>query len=248
MTIVRIGIIGDYNPSHPLHPATTEAIKHTLARHRVEPAVEWLATDAPHDYSRYHAFWCSPGSPYSSLNGALEAIRWARERRVPFIGTCAGFQHAVLELALNVLGIADAMHAEYDPDARVPFIRPLSCSLAGKILPIRLKAGSLAASLYEGDSATESYYCCFGLNPGYYSQVEAAGMVISGRDDDGEARIVELADHPFFLATLFVPQAKSAPEHPHPLIAAFCVSALAAAGHEAPPQQRSSAPLKNAIF
>jgi len=155
----------------------------------------------------------------------LEGICWARVNRVPFIGTCAGFQHAVLEFARNVLQIHDAMHAEYDSSASVMLVRPLSCSVAGKILPIRLKAESLAASLYGADRVEESYYCNFGLNPEYHARIEEGGMTISGWDDDGEARIIELGGHPFFLATLFVPQAQAKPESPHPLITAFCQSA-----------------------
>jgi CTP synthase (UTP-ammonia lyase) len=136
----------------------------------------------------------------------------------------------VLEFARNVLGIKDAMHAEYDPNASSPFIRPLTCSLVGKKLAIRLRSGSKAATLYGGTQAIESYYCNFGLNPECREQLESAGLTISGWDDDvetsvtlapPEARVIELPDHPFFLGTLFVPQAASTPERPHPLIAGF---------------------------
>ena len=163
-------------------------------------------------------------------------IRWARVDREPFIGTCAGFQHAALEFARNVLGIKDAMHAEYDPDAPNAFIRPLICSLVGKKLAIRLKPGSRAATFYGTTEVVESYYCNFGLNPDYREPLESAGLVISGWDDTEnasavdptlpEARVIELPEHPFFLATLFVPQAASTAERPHPLIAAFCDSML----------------------
>ena len=225
MSTVRIGVIGDFNANHALHPATSEAIRHTMAGQGADASVEWLATDQLHDFSRFAGLWCSPGSPYRSLDGALEGIRWARLHGVPFFGTCAGFQHAVLEFARNVLHIRDAMHAEYDPSAPALVIRPLACSLTGKKLPIELKAGSRAAMSYGAARAEESYYCTFGLNPEYRSSLEANGMTVSGWDDEGEARIVELEDHPFFVATLFVPQAKSTPDRPHPLITAFCESA-----------------------
>jgi CTP synthase (UTP-ammonia lyase) len=128
-------------------------------------------------------FWCSPGSPYKSLDGALEMIRWARLERKPFIGTCAGFQHAVLEFARNVLGINDAMHAEYDLNASNLIVTPLTCSLVGKKLAIRLKPGSCAASFYGATEIVESYYCNFGLNPEFRKPLESAGLVISGWDD-----------------------------------------------------------------
>lgn len=236
MTTPRIGIFGEFNPKNPLHPATNEAITHRFARHGVKATIEWLPTNKTFDLRRFDGFWCSPGGPYQSLQGALEMIRWARVERKPFIGTCAGFQHAALEFARNVLGIKDAMHAEYDPDASNAFIRPLVCSLVGKKLAIRLKPGSRAATFYGTTEVVESYYCNFGLNPEYRKPLESAGLVISGWDDTEdsravdptlpEARVVELPEHPFFLATLFVPQAASTLERPHPLIAAFCDSML----------------------
>jgi CTP synthase (UTP-ammonia lyase) len=110
-------------------------------------------------------------------------------------------------------------------------------AMVGKKLAIRLKPGSRAASFYGAAEIVESYYCNFGLNPEYREPLESAGLVISGWDDTdispsadprtAEARVLELPDHPFFLATLYVPQKASTPERPHPLIAAFCESMLA---------------------
>jgi len=230
MIPLRIGVIGDFNPGNPTHVATNTAVQHSARGHSVEAQVDWLATNEEHDFARFHGLWCSPGSPYRSLDGVLHAIRWARLNRVPFLGTCAGFQHVVLEFARNVMHISDAQSVEYDPHAAVPFVRPLSCSLVGKVLPIELKSGSLAASLYGASRIEENYYCNFGLNPDYHLELEAAGMTISGWDDDGEARIVELSSHPFFLGTLFVPQAKSTAERPHPVISGFIAMALKQAG------------------
>jgi CTP synthase (UTP-ammonia lyase) len=227
MTAPRIGIIGEFNPGNPTHLATQAALAHSFTRHGIKPASEWLTTNKTFDLSQFDGFWCSPGSPYQSLPGALEMIRWARLERKPFIGTCGGFQHAVLEFARNVLRIKDAMHAEYDPYASDLIVTPLSCSLVGQRLPIRLKPGSRAASFYGATEIVESYYCNFGLNPAYREPLEAAGLVISGWDDTeadpatAEARVIELPEHPFFLATLFVPQTASTPERPHRLIDAF---------------------------
>jgi len=236
MTTPRIGIIGEFNPNNPTHLATNEALAHGFARHGIKPAIEWLPTNQTFDLNQFDGFWCSPGSPYLSLDGALQMIHWARLERKPFIGTCAGFQHAVLEFARNALGINSGMHAEYDPDASNLIVTPLTCSLVGQRLAIQLKPGSRAASFYEATEIVESYYCNFGLNPKYREPLESAGLVISGWDDTevsasadprtAEARVIELPDHPFFLATLYVPQTASTPERPHPLIAAFCESLL----------------------
>jgi CTP synthase (UTP-ammonia lyase) len=236
MTTPRVGIIGEFNPNNPTHLATNAALAHGFARHGIKPVIEWLPTNQTCDLNQFDGFWCSPGSPYKSLEGALEMIRWARLEGKPFIGTCGGFQHAVLEFARNVLVIEDAKHAEYDPYASNAFVRPLSCSLVGKKLAIRLKPGSQAATFYGATQAVESYYCNFGLNPEYEAPLESAGLVISGWDDTeasppadpgtAEARVIELPDHPFFVATLFVPQTASTPERPHPLITAFCESML----------------------
>ncbi len=226
MKTTRIGIIGDYNPDYPLHPATDDSIRHAAQALGQPVEIDWLATDLSHDYHNYQALWCSPGSPYSSLDGALAGIRYARENGVPFLGTCGGFQHAVLEFSRNVMGVADAAHAEYEPDAATAVVHRLTCSLVGKDGEVVIKTGSRAAQYYGSARRVETYRCSFGMNPVYQKAIEAAGLIITGRDADGEARIVELPSHPFFLATLFVPQAKSSQAVPHPLILAFCKAAL----------------------
>jgi CTP synthase (UTP-ammonia lyase) len=97
-------------------------------------------------------------------------------------------------------------HAEYEADASVLFVTPLSCSLVGKTMQVDLVLGSIAARCYGRSRVEESYYCNFGLNPAYQESLQVAGMRISGWDADREARIVELPSHPFFLGMLFVPQ------------------------------------------
>jgi CTP synthase (UTP-ammonia lyase) len=230
MQPIRIGIIGDFNQKYPLHLATNEALRH--AGKALERSIdsEWLATDLVHDYERYQALWCSPGSPYRSLEGALNGIRYAREQAVPFLGTCGGFQHAVLEYGRNVMRLREAAHAEYDPYSSVLFVTPLNCSLVGKTMQVDLAPGSQARAYYGQDRVEESYYCNFGLNPAYQESLQAAGMRISGWDALREPRMVELPSHPFFLATLFVPQAGSTWGTPHPIIASFCRAALGRGG------------------
>jgi len=234
MNPLRIGIIGDFDPNYPLHPATNESIRHCVNHTSIQLEIEWLATELEHDLSRFHGLWCSPGSPYHSLAGALHMITWARVNRIPFLGTCGGSQHAILEFARNVMNIQDAQHSEYDPYASILFVSRLTCSVVGKVLPIELMAGSLAASIYGKSIVEEHYYCNFGLNPEYQSALVSAGMKISGRDDRQEARIFELPDHPFFLATLFVPQARSTEQNPHPIVRSFVSQSLRRAGSVPP--------------
>ena len=164
------------------------------------------------------------GSPYRSLEGALSAIEHARVHGIPLLGTCGGFQHVVLEHARNVLGLPDA-HAEYDSDAPNPLIARLACSLVGKTMQVKLREGSRVHRAYGTAHAEESYYCSYGLNRDREADVERAGLRISGRDTDSEPRVIERDDHPFFVATLFVPQTESRPERPHPLLIAFLQAA-----------------------
>jgi CTP synthase (UTP-ammonia lyase) len=230
-TLVRIGIIGDYNADFPPHRATDAAIQHAADHLGVTAAAEWLPTqllaDSPHVRLRqFDALWCAPGSPYRSMAGALQGIRFARVQQVPFIGTCGGFQHVVLEYARHVLGFADAAHAESDPDASTLFISMLECSLVGKTMHVHLEPSSRVFQMYRRAVAQEQYYCQFGLNPAYQATIHDGGLRVVGVDDDLEARIVELPDHPFFVATLFVPPLTSTPEQPHPLIIAYLQAAI----------------------
>jgi CTP synthase (UTP-ammonia lyase) len=230
-TNVWIGIIGDYNPDSHSHQATNSALQHAADHLHLTIAIEWLPTpllihDTDTQLRRFDALWCAPGSPYQSMDGALRGIRFAREQGWPFIGTCGGFQHVVLEYARNVLGFIDAAHAESDPDASTLFISALACSLVGKTLQIQLDPSSRVFTMYQRAVVQEQYYCQFGLNPLYQATIHEGGLRVVGVDADREARIVELPDHPFFVATLFVPPLTSTPEQPHPLIVAYLQAAV----------------------
>jgi CTP synthase (UTP-ammonia lyase) len=225
---IRIGIIGDFNPGNLTHIATTNGIQHAAVQLGHPFDAVWLPTDRPHNFADFQGLFCSPGSPYKNMDGALAAIRYAREHNIPFIGTCGGFQHLVIEYARNVMGITDAAHAETDPYASCLFITPLSCSLVGKTMDVALKPGGKAALACHSHQSTEAFYCNFGLNPEYQQQLEQHGLEITGTDQNGEARIAELSGHPFFVGTLFVPQARSTEGNPHPLILEFCRAASSA--------------------
>lgn len=231
-------MIGDFDPEFPPHAATNSALRHSAAALGASVEVRWHATDALVDCDlakvlSHDALWCAPGSPYKSLDGALRAIRFAREAEVPLLGTCGGFQHIVLEYARNVLGFADAQHAEYDPYASDLFITELSCSLAGQEMAVELAGDSRAAQFYGRTETREQYYCNFGLNPEHQRLLDDGGLRVVGVDQDGEARVLELPDRRFFVATLFVPQLRSSPGSPHPLITAYLRVTLPAAARRA---------------
>ena len=227
--MTAIAILGEYTPAFAPHTATTAALAHSRARLGVAIGAEWVSTAAIDQalFERFDALWVAPGSPYKDLDQTLWAIREARERGMPCLGTCAGFQHMVLEYARNVLGFRDAQHAEYDPYASRLFVTRLACSLAGREMRLTFAPGSRVAAIYGASEATEAYYCDFGVDPEYVPLLGRGPLRITGADAEGEARVIELPSHPFFLGTLFVPQTRSTPERPHPLVTAFVEAAAA---------------------
>ena len=126
-----------------------------------------------------------------------------------------------------MLGIADAEHEESSPGASTLFISKLACSLVGKTQKIALTPNSLSYGAYGKQEVVEQFFCNFGLNPAFRDEVSKGKLNITGVDPDGQARIVELSDHPFYVATLFLPQVASKAESPHPLILAYLKAAMA---------------------
>jgi CTP synthase (UTP-ammonia lyase) len=229
---IRIGLIGDFSPHVKAHYAIPRAIELALSGLACQAEASWLSTpqleattDA--DLSGYDAFWCVPGSPYESMDGALRGIRYAREHDIPFLGTCGGFQHALIEYARNVLGLAEADHAESNPDAAMPLMAPLTCSLVEQSGTITFRPGSRIATIYNRLETEEQYHCSYGLNPRYQSLLEEGGIEITGWDSSGEARVFELSTHPFYLGTLFQPERSALNGVVHPLIRAFLEAASA---------------------
>ena len=106
-------------------------------------------------------------------------------------------------------------------------ISKLTCSLVGRTQTIKIKPGSRAYQAYRQEEATEQFHCNYGLNPQFFDKVDSAGLKITGVDLEEGARIVELSDHPFYIATLFLPQIPSTPENPHPLIVDYLKAAIA---------------------
>ena len=218
-----IAVVGDYGAERPTHKATQEALEHAVL---APLRFEWLATEAAErmddaELASYAGLLVAPGSPYRSMGGALKAIRVARERGVPLLGTCGGFQHVAVEFVRDVLGIEAAEHEESSPNARELAVTRLPVSLADQEHEVFFAPGSRAAAIYGASAAVEPFFCSFGLNPDYRAGVEERGLAISGTGTDGAARVFELPEHPFFIATLYVPQARYRPAGPHPLVTAF---------------------------
>jgi len=126
-----------------------------------------------------------------------------------------------------VLGIRDAEHEETAPNAPDLVISKLTCSLVGQAQTIKIVPGTLAHRAYGKEEVVEEFRCNYGLNPEYRDEIFAGELEVAGMDSNGEVRIVELSDHRFFIATLFLPQLSSSPGAPHPLIVAY----LRAAAH-----------------
>jgi CTP synthase (UTP-ammonia lyase) len=226
MRALRFGLIGDYKPQVTAHVAIPKAL--ALASEAEGRGVEatWVATSSLGDdpgerLAPFDALWCVPASPYANTEGALRAIRFARERRVPFLGTCGGFQHALLEYVRNVLGRAEAEHAETSAAAEMPLIAPLTCSLVGAQGNVRFAEGSRVREIYGDGEAVEDYNCSYGFNPRYVSLLEGGPMKVTGVDGEGGVRVVELSGHPFFVATLFQPERSALARRAHPLVRAF---------------------------
>jgi len=242
----RIAVIGDFNPTYEAHVTNAGALRLAAESLGIEVESQWHATAAlgmgniPRALGAYDGVWLVPGSPYLDRAAALEAIRFARESGRPFLGTCAGFQHTLIEIAHHALGLAEAEHAEDRPDAGQLLLIPVACpvpqraegapKLSGGI-EIHLSPGTRTAALYGSSIIREEYFCNYEMNPEFRAAFEAGGVRFTGFGERGEPRILELDAHPFFFATLFQPERSSRSGRPHPLITAFVGAAKVA--HEA---------------
>jgi CTP synthase (UTP-ammonia lyase) len=230
--MVKIGIMGDRVVDSQPQATIESALSHAAHLVGVPVSAEWIPTatmknNPAEPLSRFDGLFAAPGGTPEAVDGALEGIRYAREHDAVFVGTCGGFQHAVLEFAKNVAGIAGAAHQDYEPDADALVLTALVCSIVGKAMRVLIDPGSRAKEVFEASETMEEYYCNYGINPSYEPTLIQHGLVISGRDEDGEPRILELPKNRFFMASLFVPQVRSTPGAPHPLLVAFVRAAAA---------------------
>ncbi|MEW5977620.1 MAG: CTP synthase [Acidobacteriota bacterium] len=221
---VLIGLVGDYDATVPAHQAIPMALQLAADSAAMKVDWQWVPTADIRSVSRvsaYDGLWCAPGSPYRHMDGALLAIQYARENGRPFLGTCGGFQHAVIEYARNVLGWADAEHAETAPHAARPVIAPLACALVEATGTVRFFPNSRIAKAYGTGKATEGYRCRYGLNPEFQAVLVSGPLRAAADDATGEVRAVELDEHPFFVATLFQPERAALRGELPPLVIAF---------------------------
>lgn len=231
-----IALVGDRDDQVLAHRAIPQALA-IANTGRGEPIDHrWVGTAelaAPVDdvLGAFSAIWCVPASPYENMDGALAAIRYARVTDRPFLGTCGGFQHALIEYFRNVLGHKGADNLESNGATDMPVVAPLQCSLVEQTGDIYLREGSRIRGIYGQKACHEGYHCSYGFNDSYRTLVADSPLDFSGYDANGAPRAFELPGHPFYIGTLFQPERSALADTGHPLISAFVA---AAAGFKAP--------------
>jgi len=166
------------------------------------------------------------------MAGALLAIQHARENRIPFLGPCGGFQHAVIEYAQNVLGWRDATHAETSPHAPRNVIAPLSCGLLEGERVVRFVPNTKLRAAYGVPQVAAEYFCRYGLNSEFRATLASGPLREAASDEAGDLRAVELDEHPFFVATLFQPERAALTGKSVPIVAAFLKACASTAAHQ----------------
>jgi CTP synthase (UTP-ammonia lyase) len=219
----RIVVLGDRNVEYLTHRELDGA----LGLFPDWASADWVATDSSEARALgdIDGLWLVPGSPYRDTRAVCAAIKYAREGGIPLLGTCSGFQYTVMEYARNVAAL-DVAHGEAKPDADALVIEPLQCQLVGKTRTVNTVAGTRLAEICGTEPFTGFHWCSYGLAQRFVEPLEAAGMTVSAHAQDAGVEAVELASHPFFLASLFQPQvgARDAGRLPA-LIHAFLVAA-----------------------
>ena len=222
----EIILIGERDPSKAAHLGIEASIE--IFRGEVDPtlAFHWVATNevATHGAERAlgsaTGIWCAPGSPYESTEGALQAIRYAREKRRAFLGTCGGFQHALMEYCGNVLG-REAVHQEMAADAANPLIVKLTCSLVGAKARVIAVPGSSFAQLMGGAESIEEFNCNYGLAVSLESIFAGSDLEFTAYDEAKQVRAFQLQRHSFFVGTLFQPERRALSGALHSVVRAF---------------------------
>jgi CTP synthase len=252
---VRIGVIGKYVQLPDAYLSVVEAIKHAGFFHGAQVEVSWVASGELEDgniepkLSDLDGVLVPGGFGVRGVEGKIEAIRHARENDVPFLGLCLGLQCAVIEYARNVAELEGANSSEFDSSSPFPVVDILAGqdlnSLGGTMrlgaYPCRVIEGSKAARAYGGELVYERHRHRYEVNPRMRRKLEDAGLVCSGESPDGTlVELIELADHPWFVATQAHPEFKSRPDRPHPLFRDFIGAALARREAPEPAAERIS--------
>jgi CTP synthase len=242
VTPVNISIVGKYVTLKDAYLSVIEALKHGGFHHGARVNLTWLASDQLMEggveevLAGANGVLVPGGFGIRGVEGKIEAIRFAREQQVPYLGLCLGLQCAVIEHARNVCGIPGANSSEFDPNATDPVIDLLPeqegvVDLGGTMrlgaYPCDIVPGSRAEEVYGEPQIHERHRHRWEVNPAYHSVLQEHGMVFSGMSPDRRlVEIIELPDHPFFLAGQFHPELKSRPTRPHPLFRDFVGAAL----------------------
>ena len=250
----RVAIVGKYVDLPDAYLSVVEALRHGGLAHGIEVEVNWIASDdlAPPDgatdaevddrvahlLAGMDGVLVPGGFGIRGVEGKIAAIRWARTHDVPFLGLCLGLRSAVIEYARSVAGLEHAHSAEFDPDTPHPVIdlMPDQREVTAKggtmrlgTYPARLAEGSVVRALYADEPVIyERHRHRYEVNNRYRAQLEAAGLHFSGLSPDERlVEFVELAEHPFFVATQAHPELRSRPNRPHPLFLGFVRAGLA---------------------
>jgi CTP synthase (UTP-ammonia lyase) len=203
---------------------THRALDAVIARIPENVRARWVGSDSS-EVARstdVDGVWVVPGTPYRDDEAVYSAIERARIAGQPFLGTCGGFQYAVVEFARHVAGLADAAHAESEPDAETAVISKLPCSLIGQKRTIAAVPGSRLHRICGAAPFVGFHWCNYGIAPLYVDRLTEHGLVVSARADDAGVEAIEVPNHPFYLATLFQPQVGLLDGEPlHPIIGEF---------------------------
>jgi CTP synthase (UTP-ammonia lyase) len=198
---MRIVALGDRDPQFLTHRELDAALA-------LLPDADWVATDDPaaRDLDCVDGVWLLPGTPYRDQAAAFEAIRHCLATGTRFLGTCGGFQYACLALARDRARLESAAHAESDPEAPDPVVEPLACTLYGESRTVTPVAGTRLAQICGTEPFEGFHWCGYGLSAHGARALQATGVTIAATAPDAGVEAIELADHPFFLATAFQPQ------------------------------------------
>ena len=239
---VRIAIVGKYIQLHDAYISVVEALKHGgIASHSVVE-LKWVDSELVNDanaaeyLSDVDGILVPGGFGDRGIEGKISAIRYARENNVPFLGLCLGMQMAIVEFARHVIGYDDAHSVELDPNTTHPMIHlmpdqdgieDIGGTLRLGSYPCILDKDTKAYELYGDETIHERHRHRYEVNNDYREVLRQAGMTLSGISPDGRiVEMIELKEHPFFLATQAHPELKSRPNRPHPLFRGFVAAAL----------------------
>lgn len=226
----RIALVGERDLAKKAHRGIEASLD--WYRREVDGRLdyEWVGTAeiAPESVGKVlHAatgIWCAPGSPYANTAGALLAIQHARIARKAFLGTCGGFQHALMEFAQNVL-LRAADHEELTPGASNPLIVKLSCSLAGMRGKVIATEPERFADILGARQSVEEFNCAYGMNDRLGELFQRSDLRFVAHDEAGQVRAFRLERHPFFVGTLFQPERRALAGSLHPVVRAFFAAA-----------------------